>query len=218
MKKIIITILIVIVFLVLGATAYVGYRLTEKDLFGWRMNFSLNKVETDDYHSFGPTVAFKYPKIFEIDTDPEKRYGSEYVVGIKLKTEERTGCDIRRSGPQLDFSQSTEVLTEEIVKPIREKATDFKLLSSEKTKISGQDAIRISFSFLDPIGARIRLDEIFTKGKDGTKYMIICGVGEYQFDFFEKDFRVFYDSISFDGQLTKQKTWMEEFRGLVTGH
>lgn len=187
--------------LVVLLAGYFTYRLSQKDLFGWRLNFSLDKVETSDYHGFAPTIAFLYPRIFETDLDPENRYGKDYLAGIKLRTDERTGCDIRTSGPDLDFAKSADELAEKIVGPIREKASDFQLIEKRKTKIGGRDALKVSFSFRDPIGARIRLDQIFT-ANEGVRYMIICGTGEYQYAFFEKDFRLFYDSINFEGKIS----------------
>lgn len=203
---------IVLAVLVVLTAGYFAYRLSQKDLFGWRLNFSLSKVQTQDYSSFAPTIAFRYPKIFEMDLDPDNKYGKTYLAGIKLKTDDRTGCDLRTGGPELDFSKSADALAQEIVGPIGEKATGLKVLEKNKLSLGGQDAFKVSFSFLDPIGARIRLDQLFTQGKDRTRYMIICGAGEYQFGFFEKDFEVFYDSINFEGKLLKQEnSWKKLF-------
>jgi len=188
---------------------YFAYRLSEKDLFGWRLNFSLNKVETNDYQGIAPTIAFKYPKIFEIDLDKDKKYGDSYVAGMKLKTDDRTGCDIRRNGPQLDLSKPEKELADTIATPIRDKASNFQLIEGKKTKIGGETALKIAFSFLDPIGARVRLDQIFIP-KQGNNFMIICGTGEYQYDFFRKDFQTFYDSINFDGKILNQKAWWQK--------
>ncbi|KKR21599.1 MAG: hypothetical protein UT50_C0006G0013 [Candidatus Moranbacteria bacterium GW2011_GWA2_39_41] len=202
------TIIIVLVALAFLTAGYFAYRLSQKDLFGWRLNFSLNKVETNDYQSIAPTVAFKYPKFFELDLDKDKKYGAGYVVGMKLKTDDRTGCDIRRGGPQLDLSKSVSTITEEITGPIKTKASDFQLLESGKTSVGGRPAFQVFFSFLDPIGARVRLDQIFVPEKEN--YMIICGTGEYQYIFFRKDFQIFYDSISFDGKILDQRTWWQK--------
>lgn len=203
---------IVLIALAVLTAGYFAYRLSQKDLFGWRLNFSLSKVKTKDYSSFAPTIAFKYPEIFEMDLDLDEKYGKTYLAGIKLKTDDRTGCDLRTGGPELDFSKSADALSQEIVGPIEEKASGLKVLEKNKISLGGQDAFKVSFSFLDPIGARIRLDQLFTKGKDGTRYMIICGAGEYQFNFFEKDFEVFYDSINFEGKILKQEnSWKKLF-------
>ncbi len=201
--------LIVLIALAVLLAGYFAYRLSQKDLFGWRLNFNLNKVETNTYTGFAPNIAFLYPKIFETDLDVDKKYGKGYVAGIKLKTDDRTGCDIRTNGPQLDFSQSEQVLTDTIINPIKEKASNFQLIEKGKLNIGGQKSFKVSFSFLDPIGARIRLDQIFTENQ-GTRFMIICGTGEYQYAFFHKDFQTFYDSINFSGKISDfeiNRTW-----------
>lgn len=177
-----------------------AYLFSQKDFFGWRLNLSLSKIEASDYKSIAPSISFKYPKIFEIDSDPEHKYGKDYVVGLKLKTDNRTGCDVRVGGPEIDLSKKTEDIVSEIVDPIKEKTKDFSLFENKKTKIGGSDGVRISFSFLDPIGARVRLDQIFVKN-GGSNLIIICGTGEYQYDFFKKDFQFFYDSIDFETEL-----------------
>jgi hypothetical protein len=204
--KISVLIILMLAVLIFG---YFAYRLSQKDLLGWRLNFSLNRVETKDYQGIAPTVAFKYPRIFELDLDKDKKYGSAYVIGMKLTTDDRTGCDVRRGGPELDFTKNVSALTDEIVAPVKSKASDFRLLESQKTTIGGRDALRISFSFLDPIGARVRLDQAFVKDKN-INYFIICGTGEYQYNFFQKDFNVFYDSINFEGKILDQRTWWQK--------
>jgi len=206
--KILKTSSIIAVALAVLIAGYFAYQLSQKDLFGWRLNFSLSKVETNDYQGIAPTIAFRYPKIFDLDLDKDKKYGSAYVAGIKLTTDDRTGCDIRRDGPQLDLSKSSQALTEEITGPIKAKASNFQLLESDKASVGGRTAFRISFSFLDPIGARVRLDQIFLPEKEN--YMIICGTGEYQYAFFKKDFQTFYDSINFEGKILDQRSWWQK--------
>ena len=200
---------IILVALIILVVGYFTYFLSQKDLFGWRMNFNLNKVETSDYQGIAPTIAFKYSKIFEIDLDKDKKYGSNYIVGIKLKTDDRTGCDVRINGPQLDLSKSEKELADTIIAPIKDKASDFQLIESKKIKIGGELAFKVAFSFLDPIGARVRLDQVFIP-KQGNNFMIICGTGEYQYDFFKKDFQAFYDSINFEGKILDQRTWWQK--------
>ena len=188
--------LLLFALVVVAALFYSASYLSAHDLFGWRLDFSFLKVKTGEYQGFGPKLSFKYPDIFEIDSDPENRYGDNYVVGIKLKTDSRTGCDIRKGGPNLDYSKSVNELTESVTSKIKDKAKDFSLLEQEKIKIAGQDGLKTSFSFLDPIGARVRLDQINVR-KGDINYLIICGAGEYQFRFFKRDFDILYGSLAF---------------------
>jgi hypothetical protein len=187
---------IVLLFLIVfGALICLIYYLSAHDLFGWRLNFSFSRVKMNEYRSFGPDLSFKYPDTFEIDADPENRYGDNYVVGIKLRTDNRTGCDIRSGGPSLDYTKSIDESTQGVIDSIKEKSKDFKLIERQKIKISGRDGLKISFSFLDPIGARVRLDQISTQ-KGEVNYLIICGAGEYQFELFQKDFGKLYETLS----------------------
>jgi hypothetical protein len=207
-RRVVLACMVVIV----GMTAYSAYRVSRKDMFGWRLNWSVGRVETKTYTGLAPNIAFSYPETFEVDLNRE-RYGKNYLVGIKLKTDERTGCDVRTGGPILDFDKSSTDLIEEVVAPIREKVSGFSLLESRKTFIGGKSALRVSFSFLDPIGARVRLDHLFTED-GGVRYFMICGTGEYQYEFFRKDFDVFYDSIDFSGDMSAfehRRSWRSLF-------
>ena len=194
----------------LAIGGYLTYRLSQKDLFGWRLNFNLSKVETSVYTGLAPNISFLYPRTFEVDLNRE-RYGKGYIAGIKLKTDDRTGCDIRIGGPELDYSKSAEELAGEVVAPIRDKASGFELLSQSKTTVGGRDALRVSFSFLDPIGARVRLDQVFV-ADEGVRYYMICGTGEYQYAFFRKDFDLFYDSIDFSDNARDFETGKPWYR------
>ena len=172
------------------------YRIYQQDFFGWRFNFNFSKVEMSDFKSLAPKFSFQHPSIFQIDTDEEKRYGKGYLTGIKLKTDNRTGCDVRTGGPALDYSKLESELAGIVTNPIKDKSKDFKLIENKKEKLGGKDAFKISFSFMDPIGARVRLDQVFVSN-NGENFFIICGTGEYQYEFFKKDFDIFYNSINF---------------------
>lgn len=207
MIKSLIIIFSVIILLVAGVSAY---SLLESNLFGWTATLNLRRFETNDFKSLAPKLTFKYSNIFDIDIDRDKKYGEGYLVGLKLKTDSRTGCDVRTNGPEINFGMSDTEISNSVIGPIQAKASDFKLLSQQRSKIAERDAFMVSFSFLDPIGARVRLDQLFTSNPDGQNFMIICGTGEYQFPFFEKDFRIFYDSIGFKAEVIPQKnTWQK---------
>lgn len=191
-NKIIAIILIIAVFV-----GSIFYYASQNDILGWRLNFQIQKVETRDYKGLAPNIYFRYPIVFEIDGDAENKYGPAYVVGIKLKTDNRTGCDIRIDGPELDHTKTEDELVQQVTEEISKNAKDFKIVSKEKMKIDGREAFKVSFSFLDPIGARVQLDQIFVSN-DNMNYFIICGTGEQQYNFFRKDFSTFFDSIDFD--------------------
>ncbi len=188
---------IAIILIITVLTGSIFYYFSQYDVFGWRFDFQIKKIETKNYKGLAPNIAFKYPVIFEIDSDNDSKYGSEYVVGIKLKTDSRTGCDIRINGPVLDYSKSVNELADTVTKEISKNAKDFRMVQKEKITVDGQDAFRVVFSFLDPIGVRVQLEQVFVVNND-VNYFIICGTGESQYDFFRKDFGAFFNSIDFD--------------------
>ncbi|XLQ20574.1 MAG: PsbP-related protein [Candidatus Moraniibacteriota bacterium] len=173
------------------------YYFSQNDMFGWRFNFQLQQVEIKEYKGLAPNIKFEYSTIFEIDGDIQNKYGEGYVVGIKLKTDNRTGCDVRIDGPKLDYSKKIDELAQEITGEMSKNAKDFKIISKEKVLIDGKDAFKVSFSFLDPIGARVQLEQVFVSNNN-LNYFMICGTGEQQYDFFRKDFEAFFNSIDFN--------------------
>ncbi len=183
----------IVIFIIAGFLYY----FSQNDILGWRFNFQVQQIETKEYKGLAPNIKFEYPTIFEIDGDVNKKYGQTYVVGIKLKTDSRTGCDMRINGPKIDFSKSVDELSKEVTKEISQNAKEFKIISKEKILIGGNEAFKISFSFRDPLGSRIRLEQVFV-ANDDVNYFVICGTGEQQYDFFHKDFNIFFNSISFD--------------------
>jgi hypothetical protein len=173
------------------------YYFSQNDIYNWRLNLQLQQVETKEYKGLAPNIAFEYSTIFEIDGDANGKYGQAYIAGIKLKTDNRTGCDIRINGPQLDFIKTENELAQEVTAEISKQAKNFKVISKEKMFIDGNEAFKITFSFKDPLGSRIMLEQVFVSNNK-LNYFIICGTGEQQYDFFRKDFKSFFNSITFD--------------------
>lgn len=166
-------------------------------LFGWRMNFFLDKVHYKNYSHIGPDFSFEYPDYFQIDSGEGKNYGTGYLTGIKLNSDSRTGCDIRLNAAGLNFQKSDEEITKALTGELSKSAKDFRLISSKRFKIDGENAFSLEFSFTDPINSRVHLNQIIT-GHNNNFYMIICGTGEYQYRFFERDFQSFLDSFNWE--------------------
>jgi len=173
------------------------YYFSQNDIYNWRLNFQIQQIETEEYKGLAPNIAFKYHTIFEIDGDVEGKYGQSYVVGIKLKTDNRTGCDVRINGPHIDFTKTEYELAKEVTDEISQKTKNFTIMTKEKILIDGNQAFKISFSFRDPLGSQVMLEQIFvSSGK--FDYFIVCGTGKQQYNFFRKDFNSFFNSITFD--------------------
>lgn len=170
------------------------------DFFGWRMDIFLKKMEYKEYNHVAPDFNFKYPNYFEIDNGERKNYGENYVTGFKLNTDTRTGCDVRFNKAGINFKKNDQEITDALSKEISRNAKEFNLISAKRIKISGEDAFSLEFSFIDPTNNRIRLEQIMT-GHDGNYYIFICGTGDYQYRFFQKDFKFFFDSFDWKSKI-----------------
>lgn len=163
-------------------------------LFGWKMNFFLDKINYKNYSHIGPDFSFKYPDYFQIDNGEGKNYGTSYLTGLKLYSDSRTGCDIRFNTAGLNFQKSDREIANALIGEISKSAKDFNLIGYNRFKIDGENAFSLEFSFTDPINSKVYLNQILT-GHGNNFYMIICGTGEYQYKFFKKDFESFLDSF-----------------------
>lgn len=162
--------------------------------FGLRINIFVDKISYKNYDHIGPNFSFKYPDYYEIDNGENKNYGESYLTGLKLKNDARTGCDIRLSKKGINFKRNDEEINNALVQETSKSAKDFQLKEYERIKIDGNDAFSQKFVFTDPLGNRTLVNQVMS-GHDGNFYIFICGTGEYQYKFFEKDFQDFLNSF-----------------------
>ena len=196
LKKIAILVTILVyVILVLGAISFF-----KGSIFGWRTDVFFKKINYKTYSHIAPDFSFKYPDYFEIDNGEGKNYGESYLAGLKLSTDPRTGCDMRLNGAGLNFKKSDKEIEDALVSDISKNAKDFNLKKAKRIKIGGEDAFSLEFTFTDPLGSKIHIDQILT-GHNGTFYSLICGTGDYQYKYFEKDFQSFTGSINWNQQI-----------------
>jgi hypothetical protein len=175
--------------IILGIISYFS-----NGLFGWKTKIFIDKVNYKEYSHIGPDFSFEYPDYFQIDDGEGKKYGNNYLTGMKLVSDSRTGCDVRLNAVGLNFQKSDEEITKALAGEISKSAQDFQLISSKRFKIDNENAFSLEFSFKDPINSRVHLNQVLTIHENNF-YMIICGTGEYQYKFFEKDFQSFLNSI-----------------------
>jgi hypothetical protein len=188
-------ILIALILIVLGVRKFGNL-----EILGWRLDAKLTKVNYREYNHVAPDFSFRYPDYFQTDDDSQHKYGDNYAAGFKLKSDQRTGCDVRTASAGINFKKSDQEIQAALVKELSQNAKDFKLLSSERMKIGGEDAYLVSFSFTDPIGSTARLSQIMTSHA-GENYLLICGTGDYQYQFFSRDFDNFLRSFSWNSGL-----------------
>ena len=164
---------------------------------GWRFDWSLQKINYLKYSHIGPDFNFRYPDYYHFDTDAEKRFGTDYLAGFKLRTDQRTGCDIRYNSFGLNFQKSDNEIQEAIENDLAKNTKEFFLIKGKRTKFSGEDAFLMDFTFLDPTGNTVRLTQILTSS-GGSDYLIVCGTGEYQYKYFQRDFNDFFENFQWE--------------------
>lgn len=183
---------------VIAAVAFIAvvgvgaWRAQQQD--GMRFFWKLEKVDYRQYRHLGPNFSFAYPDYYVIDEDAEKKFGADYLAGMRLKTDRRTGCDIRNNPFGLNFSKSDDEIRTALEKDLSASAKEFRSISADRIRIDGEDAFELEFSFTDPINDRVRLSQTIVS-HGGGNYMIVCGTGEYQYPFFQDDFDDFYSKI-----------------------
>ena len=178
------------VILVVGGGAY--YYLSSQ---GYILKFSLSKPEYLDYKNLSPSFGFSYSSKFVLDKDEEKRFGETYLVGLKLPSDNRVGCDVRAVKGQLNLEGEIGAVAEKLAQQISEGAKDFQVLKSEFREIGGEKAVLLEISFKGPLGETMRTDQVFAGRKDMV-YTLICGATEGTYEFFAEDFSYFLDSFS----------------------
>ena len=193
-KKIILTVIVLILIFVAWKTVQ---KFSDTGLFGYRSSVYLEKVKFEKYSHSGPDFSFQYPDHYVFDDDADKKFGADYLAGFRLKSDQRTGCDMRHNLVGLNFSKSDAEITSALEKELSKNAQDFKLLSAKRINIGGEPAFRTEFSFTDPIASTVRLSQNIVS-HDGQNYLIVCGTGDYQYKFFQKDFDAFFQSFRWE--------------------
>lgn len=171
--------------------------VSSKIPFGLKTDLFVEKVHYQKYAHMGPDFSFRYPDYFVLDENQNKKYGADYLIGVRLKTDQRTGCDIRFAQNGINFKKSDEEIKNVLNKELSKNTKNFQLLNFGRRKIAGENSFQMQFSFVDPTGATVRLSQDITSHK-GQAYLIICGTGDYQYKFFQKDFDGFTNSLKWN--------------------
>lgn len=185
-----------ILFLLIAVLIFLAF-LVVANRSGWRFVWSLQKINYLTYDHIGPDFNFRYPDYYHFDSDSEKRFGQDYIAGFKLRTDQRTGCDIRYNPFGLNFQKSDEEIQKAIEDDLAKTAKEFTLIKGQRMKLDGDDAFLTDFSFLDPTGNTVRLAQVLTTHA-GADYLMVCGTGEYQYKFFQRDFSDFFENFQWE--------------------
>ena len=183
---------VVLAFAVLLFGVY--YYLSSK---GYILRFSFFKPEYLEYSQESPKISFSYPSRFTIDKDKENRFGKDYVVGIKLPSDPRVGCDIRQIKGKLNLSGELTTVTDNLAKQISQGSKNFEVLNSTFIEIDGEKAIKLNIQFTGPLEETMRTDQVFTT-HGGSVYTIICGTTKDTYQYFEEDFDYFFENFGWE--------------------
>lgn len=165
---------------------------------GYRLNVSVDKSNYQIYeHTQAPKFSFRYDaQKFEIDTDPENRFGETYLVGIKSPHDARVGCDVRATSGQLSLDGNVDEIGSKLAKQISQNADVFRHESSRFITVGNEKAIRLEITFNGPLNETMRMSQIFTQHGNQT-FTLICGTTKGTYKFFAPQFERFFESFQF---------------------
>lgn len=182
---------LVVVLAVLGG---VYYYLSSQ---GYIVRFSLFRPEYLEYHQESPRFSFSYPSKFVIDKDEENRFGDDYLVGLKLPSDNRAGCDVRAIEGKLNLAGDLVKITDSLAKQISQGAEGFQVLNSSFVEIGGEKGVKLEIEFKGPLEETMRTDQVFTS--HGNKvYTLICGITKDTYGYFAEDFDYFYENFGWE--------------------
>lgn len=176
--------------------------LRDAEPFGYRLNYSLKKIERSKYLDKIDNFSFVFSKDFEMDasTQSAQRYGKDYLVGFKDKNDPRIGCEVRKKSQKLDLSLSDEEIKKDVISQFGKASDKFKVNRAEKVTLEkGLPAFQFNFSFLDPLDSVAAINEVLIP-KGNETYLLMCGAGKAYFDKFAPDFVLFFNSFRFEGK------------------
>jgi hypothetical protein len=165
-------------------------------LFSVRFHVPVEVVSYEKHQQQNPNLSFYFSKNFVFDEDQQKKYGSDYLAGFHLKADQRTGCDVRSSSMGINFGKSDQEINEAISKDLGSSVKGFSNYSGKRIKIDGRDALVTEFMLTDPLSNTLHLKQVmFSNG--GDNYLVVCGSGQSQYEFYKDDFAAFIESFRF---------------------
>lgn len=178
--------------LVIGGGAY--YYLSSQGII---TRFSLFRPNYLEYRSGSPPFSFSYPSRFTVDQDPDNIFGDDYLVGIKLPSDSRIGCDVRGMKGQLRLTEDIDEVTSKLMATVSAGAEDYQILKSSFLEIDGEPGVSLLASFKGPLDEVIQTRQVFTAHGD-LVYTLLCGTSRDTYEFFAKDFDHFIKSFAWE--------------------
>lgn len=184
----------VVAILVIAALSGGAYLVLKHQ--GYIIRFQIFKPDILTYVNKDPQFSFYYSSRFDIDKDEKQRFGKDYLVGIKLPSDPRVGCDVRSVKGKINLTNDLQAVTDNLSKQISKGSKGFEVLESEFVEIGGREGIALNISFTGPLGETMRTRQVFT-ANNNLVYTLICGTTKDTYDFFANDFETFFESFSF---------------------
>lgn len=179
-----------IVFAIAAATLAVSIYKMEN----WGINFQ-KPAEFVKYVSYeDQMIKFAFSDRYVLDKNEQKKFGSDYLAGFHLMDDSRTGCDVRQSEVGINFSKTDEEISRAVEADLAKSVKGLKNFDAKRIEIDEREAYRANFDLTDPLGNSLRINQVLVgNGKDN--YLLVCGSGRAQAEFFQNDFEDFFKSF-----------------------
>lgn len=167
--------------------------------------FSLKKSKTNElslYADPSGVFSFRYAPQFVIEKDSEdvlkKKYGNDYVVGLRHVDDPRIGCEVRKDSGAISLSLSEKDISQKLVTQYSKDTMGFSLVRSGKVSLQKNiPAFDFRFTFIDPLLATMLIHQVFVP-RGTNMYLLTCGAGRAYSEKFESDFETFFSSFVFN--------------------
>lgn len=167
-------------------------------LFGYTLVLRYDYEQVETYTHDSPALSFDYnTQVMEIDMDEENKYGDNYIVGLKVIDDPRTGCDVRLVEQQLDLDRPVEEVARELSDELGSGSADFASSNAEYTMFGDKKAIEMQISFVGPLGDAAALRQVFIPEGEKT-YTLICGGNKSLMKFYQEEYDRFFNSFTFN--------------------
>lgn len=185
--------LLIVLTILMGG--YVGIKKLSS-LGAVRLHAPIELVSYQKYSQDNPIFSFVFSKKFVLDKDEQKKFGTDYLAGFHLEADQRTGCDVRRSDVGINFAKSDQEINDAISKDLGAHVKGFSNYNGKRIKMDGQPAMVTEFTLTDPLNNTLRLKQVMVS-KEGVDYLLVCGSGQPQYEFYTADFSDFINSFRF---------------------
>lgn len=193
-KKDLKKIVIILAALLILLGAYGGVEKILSYDFGIRFHAPVQIITYQKFEKPEARFTFEFPKGFTFDGDEKGKYGADYLAGFYLNADQRTGCDVRSSDVGINFAKNDLEINDAIKNDLVLHVRGLNDFAGKRIKLDGQDAMQADFSLVDPLNNTLHITQIMVSNDDQS-YLIACGSGQAQAQFFQKDFQDFIRSF-----------------------